>query len=357
MRKRKRPDGNPLDPKTYEPNPQRLWDCVQMASGLAFPSLRFLATLAWHRAHPDDLISLRSGDLTPPVATPPQLPTDLWNELAWVLGNRRDLLVPSGARIQVGMGRPGGNCACYLRWCVRFPEDTMGGAICSANWRLEMLKGVGLVRTNYRVRMRTHELSFRNRMRFAYGEPGPALTKRGRWYAPRPRQVDPGDKPPELAQRALTMLWERKISKVSYASINELTHSVIWGDDAYIGGESERFSEHREKLFDAVVWLYLDGQVDLAAHREWSSGTCAKYRLKRHPKRRVGALATWLGSSFPQQTIAKIRSVLHDDDTVVALQAEKLRSGAMSGTAIGKIFLQRRLHPLVWDALVGAGIV
>ncbi len=275
--KRKRPDFDLLDPETYRPNTDRLWDCVCMSAGLKAPSARFMSVLTWHREYPDDLMEFAQGD-APCVPVPPSTPHDMWTEMAWVLGPRRCLELPSGANILVSPFRPNGNCANHIRWTVHFPE-AMGGNISWATWSYDILAS-GLYQTRSERHLRPHGRTFTEPAPHLTGNPVPALKKRGRWFSSRPEQIVPA--PPPLAQATLERLWERKVGPKWCRSLVQLNVDSIGYGGIFKSAEAEKRALVKDdRLFGVVVWLFLKGYTNVAAHRDLGCGPVSSYLLKR----------------------------------------------------------------------------
>lgn len=369
MRKRKRPEPDPCELSQYEPNVGRLWDCMRMASDHLFPSLRFLATLAWHRSRPEDLVSLQSGDHRV-LQAPPGLPPDLWTELVWVLSDRRYLQLPSGARVMASITNPSGRCPVYLRWCLEFPKAAFGKnlPVESADWKYECLDDVGLVQAEHVVRMRRHPLRDTTGIYYDFGKPIPAVTKRGRWFAPRPRQIadevrDLPELPPPYAQRVLDELWRRKEAGNGYISLQRFVHDQTWGLGFFPKPgrpEGPEPDVHlHEKFLNILIWLYLDGQVDLAAFRRLGGGPHAKYRDRQHHSRNLATMTRMMPTLPHDYIFVALRNLLHDNDTIASLREERWRVGRNAPllTKNHHFTSNGRFHPLVWRTLLCANLV
>ena len=326
--KRKRTDSDPvddddkfdpLDPKNYEPDLRLLFDCVRMNSGLVMPSQRFLAILAWCRNHPQDLMSMPHGD-PPVVSAPDACPSDLWTEMVWVLANRRVLKVaPSGALLSMTVFTCHGAPFNRFDWTVRF-RKVMGGDI------ERITSSYGIMPDHLHLSSRT--VYFRKdpdqrankSARHITADPKAALAKRKTWFAPNPRQIDPVESPPPMAQEILNWLWRWQADDDVWRNLREFTWHCLGGAHVVMpqlhGLEQEKYLRH----FGAMVWLFVKGHIDIAAFRIDKRGP----RVKSRPRRR----------RFP-------KGIPHSSQTVPVSMGKKLASVLCDSYAISHIISQK----------------
>ncbi len=294
MLKRKvvEPDG-PLDPRGYAPDLGALWDCVRMGAELIPPSLSYLATMAWHRGYPEDLSIMVQGDRP---SLPAPVKGGVWTYLVWVLSSHRKLEAPSGAKMLIEILMSRGNCANRIVWYVYFPKS-MGGDLDYVCWTYEILR-TGLYEVDYKERPHYPQRLFREVMPHVTGDPIRALKRRRRWFALDP--IDPKESPPAWAQEILERLWECREESRCCGS--------RWGFN--------QLTKDPDQVFNAVVWLFLKGYTNVAAHRRLGAGVISSYRLKRR-KTVVNSLR-----AMPAPLRRKLVSVFRDAPSLLRMQNE-----------------------------------
>ena len=276
MRKRKTPELDPLDPTQYHPNVQHLRDCAWMAVGMDFPSLSFMATLAWARSQVElmDKRTASGEHLFQTVVAPHSLPADILTYLAWSLCPNQYLQFPSGAKVMIMLSGSNGGSADKINWEISFPEG-MGGKYETIQIKYDILRS-GLHETSYEKRARPHKLFFSERMCHIDGSAEPALAKRGRWYAPNPHQITEASGPP-IAKQLLRSLWERKNTGPGWRSLHTICFYYVRCKTKNSG-----IRPHARQLFGVLLWLFLKGYIKMIRGTNFANyGPDFSYRLTR----------------------------------------------------------------------------
>lgn len=262
-RKRKCPQFDPLDPQSYAPNLDQLFALMRMEAGARFPSLLFSCLRKLK-------ITGRLGK-TRPLHKDDDLPYGLWTALAWAAP--RGMETAAGAQISKWASRPDDTHR-LLTWRVKFTPTAGRATVDQATWSIKMTRH-GLFAVGYKVTMRNAAPSPETRVP---GIPTYCGKKRrkiyasGYWFAPKCRSLDRHANKgiPHLATEILEWLWEnrrahshdRDLFTIAPAMATRVRELLIEKPDVpFTVTDAEEVV-----CFNALIWLYLQGEIDLQKH-------------------------------------------------------------------------------------------